>query len=360
MNALILNQEFQSFSIVDTYTSFIWTDRYFSCGDFEILSPIEPDTFEKFKIDNYIQIVDSDRTMIIEKITTNTKIEDGSMITISGRSLESILERRIIWGQKMITGNFQDGIEELLNENIINPTDNSRKIENFIFEKSDDPLITELEIQAQYNCDNLYTAIQIICEDRGIGFKVTLNEINQFVFELYAGIDRSYDQTSTPYVLFSPEFDNLINGTYIESRSGTKNVTLIGGEGEGASRKFATVGNEFGLNRREIFTDASDISSDVGNHKILTKEEYEAVLIQRGNESLSDLEDVTGFEGEIESKIMYRYGEDFYEGDIVQIADEFGHNAKVRIIEMIRSNDPTGSSLYPSYMVLPKKGTRIK
>ena len=58
-----------------------------------------------------------------------------------------------------------------------------------------------MKLEAQYTGDNLYDVIQKICEEQGIGFKITLNDEKQFVFELYAGSDRSYDQTENPYVI---------------------------------------------------------------------------------------------------------------------------------------------------------------
>lgn len=121
-----------------------------------------------------------------------------------------------------------------------------------------------MKLEAQYTGDNLYDVIQKICEEQGIGFKITLNDEKQFVFELYAGSDRSYDQTENPYVIFSPKFENIINSNYIESKASLKTVTLVGGEGEGADRRYTTVGGGSGLNRRELFTDARDISSNVG------------------------------------------------------------------------------------------------
>lgn len=186
-------------------------------------------------------------------------------VTVTGRSLESILDRRIVWGQKLLSGNLQNGIKTLLNENVISPSDSNRKIPNFIFKESTDPAITKLKLEAQYTGDNLYDVIQKICEEQGIGFKITLNDEKQFVFELYAGSDRSYDQTENPYVIFSPKFENIINSNYIESKASLKTVTLVGGEGEGADRRYTTVGGGSGLNRRELFTDARDISSNVGS-----------------------------------------------------------------------------------------------
>ena len=84
-----------------------------------------------------------------------------------------------------------------------------------------------MKLEAQYTGDNLYDVIQKICEEQGIGFKITLNDEKQFVFELYAGSDRSYDQTENPYVIFSPKFENIINSNYIESKASLKTVTLL-------------------------------------------------------------------------------------------------------------------------------------
>jgi hypothetical protein len=126
---------------------------------------------------------------------------------------------------------------------------------------------------------------------------------------------RSYDQTDVPYVIFSPKFENIINSSYIESKSSLKNVTLIGGEGEGASRKYTTVGNGSGLDRREIFTDARDVSSDVGNGVVLTESEYTAQLKQRGKETLTKNTDVTSFE-KVETRSVKI--EDVFNGDVFQ------------------------------------------
>jgi hypothetical protein len=243
-----------------------------------------------------------------------------------------------------------------LNDAIISPSDSSRKISNFVFEASTDSAITSLRIDAQYTGDNLYDVIQKICEERGIGFKVTINEKKQFVFKLYAGTDRSYDQTDVPYVIFSPKFENIINSNYIESKSSLKTITLIGGEGEGSARKYTTVGSGSGLNRRELFTDARDISSDIGDGETLTDAEYTAQLKQRGKEKLAENTDVTSFEGQVETTIMFKYGEDFFNGDIVQIANEYGHETKARILEIVSSEDDTGLSVYPTFKTMTEEG----
>lgn len=356
MELTLLNTSLDAIAIVDDYESVIWTDRYYEHGDFEIYTPVTTELLSVLKQDYYLQSRDSEHVMIIEKLLIKTDVEMGNHVTVTGRSLESILMRRIVWKQTRISGSLQNGIKKLLTENVINPADPARRIDNFIFEESTDPRITSLKLEAQYTGDELYEVITKLCKERGMGFKVTLNDNKQFVFKLYMGLDRSYDQTENPYVIFSPNFENIVNSNYIESKSALKNVTLIGGEGEGSARRYTTIGTATGLDRRELFTDARDISSDVGDDVVLTNEEYIAQLKQRGEEKLAECTDIVSFEGEVEATMMFRYREDFFEGDIVQIENEYGHETRTRIVEMTTSENEQGTSVYPTFSTITEKG----
>jgi hypothetical protein len=271
---------------------------------------------------------------------------------------------------------LQQEILELLNSSIIKPSKTTRKIDNFIFEETEDPLVTGLTVNAQYTGDNIYDVVSKLCQDNHIGFKITLNDKNQFVFKLYAGADRSYDQTINPYVVFSQEFDNLIKSNYLESKAPLKNVTLIAGEdstegysemdnGAGTTayissdntvRKYVAVGDESGLTRRELFTDARDISSEAEDDTKLSDEEYAELLRQRGREKLSENKEVISFEGEVEPNSMFKINEDYFIGDIVQIANEYGHASKVRILEIVTSDDSGGLSVIPTFATITEEG----
>lgn len=356
MDLVILDTNLEPFAILDTYNSFIWTDRYNEYGDFEIYTKMSAELLDVIKQDYYLQQPNSDHTMIIEKLLIESDVEEGDNLTVTGRSLESILDRRIIWGQKTLSGSFQDAIETLLNENIISPSNENRKIPNFIFEKSTDSTITEMEIDAQYTGDNLYDVINALCVERDLGFEVKLNDSKQFVFRLFVGEDRSYDQTENPYVIFSPNFDNLISSNYLESKSSLKNVTLVGGEDkEDTPRTYTAVGNVSGLNRREIFTDASSVSREVDD-VTLSEDEYISQLRQKGKETLAaeDNMEALSFEGEADTSTMFLYGEDFFSGDIVQVEDAYGHDTKARITEVVTSdNTSDGFTVYPTFSIIP-------
>lgn len=359
MELLIMDENFAGVSTLDIFESLIWTDRYYACGDFEIYMPCSEKMLSTLKQDMYLYLRESEHIMIIEDIQIDTDVEDGAHLTVTGRSLESILDRRVIWNLTTLSGGLQAGIKQLLNENAISPSDPARVIPNLIFEDSTDSKITNLSLNAQYYGENLYDVICEVCESNEIGFKIILNESNQMVFSLYAGTDRSYEQTENPYVIFSPGFDNLLNSNYISSKKTLKTVTMITGEGEGSDKKKAVAecsnGAGSGLNRREMHTDASGISQTDGEDTI-SDEAYTALLQRQGIDELAQNTRTESFEGEVSSGRTYTYGADYFMGDIVQNVNEFNIKATSRVTEYIMSQDESGIERYPTFTSRPYVG----
>lgn len=351
MEALILDTSFNAVAIIDSFDNFIWTDRYSAYGDFELYCAIDEQNLSNLREDYYIVMRDSEHVMVIENIQIDSDVEDGPQLAISGRSLESILDRRIIWNQTVLSGGLQPSILRLLHENIIGPADPNRRIPNFVFRPNKDPAVSNITLanEAQFTGDNLYDVIKSLCDVFGIGFKITLSTDGKFVFELYAGADRSYEQTTNPYVVFSPRFENLFNSRYIQSKTNLKNVTLVAGEGEGSERKTVTVGEGSGIDRRELYTDARDISQTVGGETI-TDGAYNAQLAERGREKLAECVEVKSFEGESLPNVTYTFGEDYFIGDIVQIENEYGIGSRSRIGEIVRSESGSGFEMYPTFI----------
>lgn len=360
MEVLILDENFKSFELIDVFESLLWTERYNSCGDFEIYTPVSEQSLtliqfilekRKSDLDIYVWKKDTDCTMVLETCEITTSDDEGSHVIISGRSLESLLDRRIIWSQTVLNGNLQSQIKKLLDENVINSINKDRRFPNFIFEESDDPQITSQTIQAQYTGDNLYDVICGICKDYQIGFRVRLTNENKMAFKLYAGVDRSYEQSKNPYVVFSSKFENIADTNYLESVKTLKNLALVAGEDSGVQRRMVAVGktNLGGLSRREMYVDARDIQSETTGGEIIPDEEYMALLRQRGNECLSENVYTKTFEGNVEAKQNFVYGKDFFKGDIVQIVTDYGVESKVRVSEFIQSQNNIGYNTYPTF-----------
>lgn len=361
MEIIVMDEAFRSLYNLDVFESLIWTERYNGCGNFEFYTPVNEsilqvvNTIQKkmeTKLDCYAWLKDSGTAMIIEDLEIKTDTESGNHLIISGRGLESLLERRIVWNQTILNGKLQNGVERLINEAIINPTIESRKISNFLFSESSNDFIKSLSLRAQYTGDNLYDTILEICDTSHLGFDVTLDENNNFVFSLTYGEDRSYDQNKNPYVIFSPKYENIISSDYLESPKTLKNVTLVSGEDKGKERRTRIVGSASGLSRREMFTDARDAQSEKEDGTELTDDEYNAILDQRGAKDLAENIYTKVFTGEIEATKTFIYDRDFFKGDIVQIVNDYGMESKVRVSEVVRVQDTNGYSMYPTFQVV--------
>lgn len=107
MNPVILDTSLNNVAVLDTFESLIWTERYSAHGDFELYTGVDETILKNVKEDFYVWLKESEQTMIIEDLQVETDIENGNYVTITGRSLESILDRRIIWNQTILNGNFQ-------------------------------------------------------------------------------------------------------------------------------------------------------------------------------------------------------------------------------------------------------------
>lgn len=362
MDVLVLNTSFEVIKVIDDYETLIWAERYSECGDFELYLPITNDVFSYIKNGNYLYLNESDRMMIIESIQLDTDAEVEPLLFVSGRSLESILDRRIVWGQFSVSGQFGAVIQQLIQTHVTNPTIAERKINNFAVSgpsSEDYSLVNKDKIDLQCTGDNIYDIVSAYCSAYGIGFKVFREfDYNRFKFQLYAGKDRSYEQDVNPYVIFSPDFDNLLSSKYIESKKNLKTAALVAGEGEGVDRKKVEVERnpdnpEKDLERRELFVDARDISStgskSDGSTYTIDDTTYNKLLTTRGNEKLLEFSEDQTFDCSIEPDASYKLNSDYFLGDIVQIVNEYGLSARARVTEVIRSVSNSKVGVYPTF-----------
>lgn len=357
MDIDVLNERFDREAVVDTYSSFIWTDRYNLCGDFELWLPAAKGTADLFKKDRYLEIPSSDRTMIIEETQVKTNYFDGNWFIVAGRSLESILARRIIAQKTVLTGNLQNGIQKLLDENIISPSDSKRVIPNFTFKPSTSAAITELTVDASYFGENLYDAISGLCVENDIGFKLLRVGTNQFEFSLYSGTDYSYAQDKRPWVVFSPDYDNLVGSDYRSSNTGLRTSILASYERSSDESVYTNIieGEETGLARREGYL-AAQIESyeheDPENPDSTAEYQYYTEQLKSAaEEALGEARMTTAFSGEINGDVQFIYGRDFILGDLVQVINEYGMEHVSRVGEVMYSSSEKGERAIPTFVV---------
>lgn len=348
MDIYVLDSSAQILDMIDTFESNIWTVQYFDTNDFELVVPATDKNIDLLQKDRLL-CRDKDRdgdtwqnVMIIENIKIVADWEDGNQMTVSGRGLKSIVGRRVIWKQTNLTGKVETGIRQIITENIISPDDEKRKIANFIL---DEPAgITDtFDIQAMG--EDLDEWVTSTCQTYGIGWDVYIKD-GKFVFKLYEGLDRSYNQKDRLPVVFSDEFDNLLASTYTYERAEFKNAALIGGEGEGVNQRITTIGDSSGLERYEAYIDGSSVSS---NGTIITEEQYYKMLRDYAKDELNTTSFTESFEGNVVPNGNYTLNQDYFLGDTVQVINEYGISATPRIIEIIESEDQNGTSIIPTF-----------
>ena len=259
MEVISFNTNKQKVAIIDSYKSFIWNDRYEDLGDFELYIPADAiEQLANIHQDYFIQCSESDRTMIVEKVNYTTDLEDGSFVTVSGHSLESILGRRIVWNDdgsitqvnltKILDPKSKNSdaglsfplwmaIEYLLKLYIIDPEScgnkPQRQIKDFVFVTPDidDPIYSIQMSPCSYQGDNLYDVIKSLCDMFEISFKIVMNpEDGKFYFSLYKGISHLASQNINSYVCFSNDFDNLLSSDSSIDMSTYKNMAYYKGQ----------------------------------------------------------------------------------------------------------------------------------
>lgn len=347
MNLYVLDQNFTRIAVIDDYESILWVDRYNEPGEFEIYAAVTSDMLQYPIANNYIQIAESDRVMIVEDIGIESNSETGNKIRVTGRSLESILGRRCITNTLDVSGKIQNSIKSIINANIIAPSDANRKISNFIFQDTSDAGIVNLTFEKQYRGNSVLEIVEEMCQNKNIGFKITLNDAKQFVMTLYKGVDRSYDQNALPYVVFKPSFDNVISSDYKENSSSSRTFVYVHAQYFNQSQTVdvtRTAGSGSGLLRKEHYTESSIVKKDD-----MSLADYYAKLDQDARSVLSNYKVSKSFSGKYDTTNMFKYGEDFNLGDIVQVANEYGMESTSRVTEYMWAVSNEGVEHYPTF-----------
>jgi hypothetical protein len=234
-------------------------------------------------------------------------------------------------------------VNQLITENVINPSIAARKIDGFVLGQH----AISTALNAQYTGKNLLETISDICKTYGVGFKTVLNASNQFVFNLYTGVDHTYDQNVLPYVIFSDKYDNLLSSEYEENYQKIATAVLVAGEGQGTERKTLWVTDgKTGLNRFEMYKDQRNLQSDNGQ---ISDSEYEKLLQEEGKECLTQY--TAAFTGTVYFDNV-KYKEDINVGDLCVIENSrWGIYMNSRLVEVIESVSETGE-----YKIVPTFG----
>lgn len=341
------NGNFDVIGEVNQYDSLIWPDKYNGYGTFELWAPIVDENAEFFKQGNVLWCGGNNAAII--EIVKSTLDEDGvKTYNVKGRTLEMLLTTRIIWGTYTATNKAVSTVMyEIVKQNCISPT-NSNRIIPFLECATDTSVGGTITIQQTGG--EIYDTLYSLASTYDLGFDITFDPYNKkLVFEVVQGVDRTVDQSENDPIEFATDLEDLLSSAYYSNNQDLKHVAYVQGEGEGSARVSTTAGDSTtsGLSRRELYVDARDLQSTVtdsetGEETTYTTAEYTEMLVQRGEEKLSECTTTETFECQIRvfGDVQYEYGVDYEKGDKVTIRDnELGVLVSARITEIEEDYD---------------------
>ena len=318
---------FENIGEVNQYDSLIWPDKFNGYASFELWAPITEENSEYFKKGNILWC-GGDNAAVVEIVKSTIDDKGTKMFNVKGRTLEMILTTRIIWGTYNASNKYASTVMyEIVNQNCVNPTNVNRKIP-YLECAEDMQLGGKMSIQKTGG--EVYDVLTTIASNKDLGFNVLFRPKEQkLIFEVVAGVDRTIEQSEVDPVEFSTDLEDILSSSYYTNNQDEKSVALVMGEGEGASRKSKISGDNTtkGFGRRELYVDARDIQSESVNEDgttiTLTPEEYDAALVNRGDDKLAECKTTETFEAQIRvfGDVQYEFGKDYQKGDKVTVRD---------------------------------------
>lgn len=343
----VCNENFERLGFIGNFSYLLWRKKYGPGSEAELHVDVTPKNIELLKKGNIIFRQDDNEAMFIYY----RQFDDSNgvdQLVIKCFSLTRWTDRRILWKQYDFNTTPEQIMRQSIIENMISPTDPNRKITQV-------QLATVKNIgkaiQQQISYKQVFEVCENLCTTHDIGMRC-LFDGRTLKYDFYEGTNRTINQSLNPRIILSKNRSNLLKRTYEDADNSWKTTALIGGAGEGVSRKTATIGTTYkGLSRREIFIDAREISDtrDVeGEQMPISSGEYNSLLVAKGKEKIAEYTEFIGFDCELDvTKENTKYNEDFFLGDLITIKDdELGILMNSRVMQADEVFQQDGKSIY--------------
>lgn len=354
MEVYVLDSLLRRTQVVDKFESLIWTERYSEIGDFEIDLKSTLEARSQFLTGTRLAINSSYRVMTVETVEDVTDADGKEMLKVKGRSLESMLEDRVIkntltdtttdptWVIDDTPGNVaRIMFDHICRDGALDLKDKIPFLQpGTIFSAGTIPESTTPIIWQQAP-DSLYAAIKSVCDTYDLGFRLVRNfDMSQLYFDIYTGNDRTTRQIVLPQVIFAPNLDNIQSTSELTNIQKSKNVAYV----------FSTEGYAV------VYGENVDPDIDGFDRRVIVVNAYlpagttdvDGALIQAGQEALRQNRASQLFDGEINQYSTYSYGVDYDLGDIVETRNKDGVITYKRVTEQIFVSDAAGERSYPT------------
>jgi Siphovirus ReqiPepy6 Gp37-like protein len=381
---------------IDEYVSAIWTERYSSAGEVQLVVPATLDLVDKLTPGTFLALRGTKEVMRL-----HTQSIEERLMTVVGSTLVEFLNERIVWFKNPAYSPSEEGSPKIVDYTLDVP--NAKTPGEFIAHVVDKMVITPVPIpgtdfDTEANLDwpfeaiehlelgpidtsgeakrltiptgPLYNGIEHLAKEAGLGISLYLDSATidtgyVLKFTTYKGKDRSTGGTD-PLVRLLPDMDTLSDVKEIRSNAGYKNVVYVWYKGE-LSTHYAepTLPKPEGFDRHVMVTDAegepvgrkvtyTHFSPNLGSWTqiVVGPGEIAAFREQNAKDALANHNYIRAIDGQTSPAGEYKYGVDYGLGDIIELAGITGLIVKARVTEYIRTQDKNGEREYPTISVI--------
>jgi hypothetical protein len=345
---------------INRWTSVMWTERYRQAGEFELKGQLSSGLREFLPLGTLISHADTYEVMIVENHEIVEDKTNDPTIVITGRSLDSWLENRIIGVNQARTTPVVADVNlpanytyvqavSLINTHIQTPTNANDQLTNVQAQTFLSTTTGPNEIRPIARGPLYPELLKILAVD-DLGIKTVrrntfgvIGSSSQTIFLIFAGVNRSSS------VIFSWKSGDLDSAQYLFSNKPLKNSALVQG-------RFLQAMVDLGpikYNRRIATVDANDIDGHLTAVPAAgaARDAIVAKMVTRGKQVLKSQQNITIGRTDISNIPQYQYRKDYDIGDLVSLDGNFGQVAIMRIIENVEIEDENGESSHPTLSI---------
>src|SRR3954462_9652647 len=277
MDLYTLTENFLPDAVVDEFSSIIWTERYSSAGEVQLVVPAYPEYLDMLREGTYLGLSGTREIMELQ-----TQSIENKQLTVVGKTLLAYLDERMHWTKtadsaqpigdlNVPSAKLGELIAERVDQMVINPVPFTGSPWGNLNLNWTDDKIPALEIGGIDHTGTaqrwtvpvgpLYSVLAKLAEDNGVGMSLYLESADPVLgyvlkFTTYRGVDRTSTQDVVPLLRLSPDMESLTGLKEIRSIDGYKNVVYVNYQNTISVHYEDPANPPIGHARRVMVTDA--------------------------------------------------------------------------------------------------------
>jgi hypothetical protein len=335
----------------------MWVERYSTPGEFSFESPLSTGLKDFLPLGTLVSHIDTSDLMIVENHDISEQEDEDPVIKITGRSLPSYLENRMVGmnaarvapslNPYLLSADWTfSQIQKLINDHIQTPYDTNDALNNV---RAMHLFFTGYGTNEARNIDygNVWQKVEELLKVDDLGISVQRRPSIFSTTETLLYINKGGDRRDT--VSFNWQGGDISGAEYLFSLKDLKTSALV------KSKYFVVpvdLAGSVGYNRRMIEVDASDI--DEHFTAIPTGTDFTNVIAAmnvRGRQVLKKQTTVSIVQSDISKIPKFQYRKDYFIGDLVTLNANFGQIVTMRVVEYAEIEDENGESGHPTLAV---------